>query len=94
MVTNGFIQVPGKDYGETYLPVIKHASMKLLFVNAARDKMEMHHCDTLTAFLNGVLEEEFCMMQTPGYCVSLKGWFRLQAQQIKLWFETNSSIVV
>ena len=49
------------------------ANLRLIFVIAARDKMEMHHCDIPTAFSNGVLKEELYMMQLPNYCETLKG---------------------
>ncbi|KAM9908917.1 hypothetical protein OXX79_000063 [Metschnikowia pulcherrima] len=73
LVAKGFTQVPGKDYGETYSPVIKLTSMRLLVAIASRYGMDMHHCDVKTAFLNGVLKEELYMIQPPGYSETLPG---------------------
>ncbi|GEQ71883.1 hypothetical protein JCM33374_g5569 [Metschnikowia sp. JCM 33374] len=63
LVAKGFTQVPGVDYGETFSPVIKHTSLRLLFAIASKEKMQMHQMDVKTAFLNGVLKEELYMRQ-------------------------------
>ncbi|GEQ71143.1 hypothetical protein JCM33374_g4824 [Metschnikowia sp. JCM 33374] len=77
LVAKGFTQVPGVDYGETFSPVIKHTSLRLLFAIASKKKMQMHQMDVKTAFFfNGVLKEELYMRQPPGYSSSkIKGEF-------------------
>ncbi|GEQ68982.1 hypothetical protein JCM33374_g2652 [Metschnikowia sp. JCM 33374] len=76
LVAKVFTQVPGVDYGETFSPVIKHTSLRLLFAIASKEKMQMHQMDVKTAFLNGVLKEELYMRQPPGYSSSkIKGEF-------------------
>jgi ribonuclease HI len=64
LVVRGFQQVEGVDYFETYAPVVKFDSLRLIIALAARDNLFMHQLDVETAFLNGELEEEV-FMQIP-----------------------------
>ena len=65
LVAKGFSQVPGQDYTETFAPVAKMNSFKLLLALAASLKLEIDHLDVKTAFLQGELEEEIFMKQPP-----------------------------
>jgi len=56
---------PGQDYTETFAPVAKMNSFKLLLALAASLKLEIDHLDVKTAFLQGELEEEIFMKQPP-----------------------------
>lgn len=66
LVIKGFMQVAGIDYEETYAPVIKLQSLRMLMAIANQDRMEVHQMDVKTAFLNGYLEEEIYMVQPEG----------------------------
>jgi hypothetical protein len=65
LVAKGFSQVPGQDYTETFAPVAKMHSFKLLLALAASLKLAIDHLDVKTAFLQGELEEEIFMRQPP-----------------------------
>lgn len=67
LVAKGYTQQEGIDYEETFSPVIKHTSLRLLLAIAGKHKMHVHQMDVKTAFLNGVLKEELYMKQPPGY---------------------------
>lgn len=67
LVAKGFTQVFGIGYHETFSPVIRHTSLRLLFGIVAKYRMEMHQLDVKMAFLNGVLDETIYMRQPPGY---------------------------
>jgi transposase InsO family protein len=67
LVARGFKQVYGIDYEETYSPVVKFPSIRLLLSLAASEDMEILQFDIKTAFLYGELEEEIFMTQPEGY---------------------------
>ena len=48
----------GIDYEETFAPIAKYTSIKLLLALAIVMKWKIHQMDVKTAFLNGVVEEE------------------------------------
>lgn len=66
LVAQGFRQVHGLDYGETFSPVVRYESIRVLFALAARFDLVIHQMDVTTAFLNGDLHEEIYMQPPPG----------------------------
>ncbi|OVF02976.1 hypothetical protein A9F13_47g00066, partial [Clavispora lusitaniae] len=72
LVAKGYTQKEGIDYEETFSPVIKQTSLRLLLAIAGKHKMHVHQMDVKTAFLNGILKEELYMKQPPGYKASPK----------------------
>jgi hypothetical protein len=67
LVDRGFTQQEGIDYSETFSPVIKHATVRLVFSIAISCGWKIHQLDIHNAFLNGVLDEEVYMKQPPGF---------------------------
>ena len=61
LVTKGFNQAYLIDYDETFAPVVKWASIRILLALGARFDWEIHHMDVKTAFLNGDLEHSIYM---------------------------------
>lgn len=66
LVAKGFMQKKGVDYDETFSPVVRHATLRLLFALAVKLNLDITHLDVTTAFLNGDLEETI-FMQKPGF---------------------------
>ncbi|CAN1745339.1 Retrovirus-related Pol polyprotein from transposon TNT 1-94, partial [Linum perenne] len=62
----GFTQKPGLDYFDTYSPVTKISTIRILFALASINHMHVHQMDVKTAFLNGELNEEIYMEVPPG----------------------------
>ena len=58
LVAQGYTQREGIDYHETYAPVVRMASIRVLLSIAAIHNLEIHQMDVKTAFLNGDLHEE------------------------------------
>ena len=58
LVAQGFSQVPGIDYGATFAPVIKPATVRLLAALGCQNDWEIDTFDVKRAFLWGVLKEE------------------------------------
>jgi Reverse transcriptase (RNA-dependent DNA polymerase) len=69
LVAQGFSQVPGVDYFDTFAPVAKLASIRTMLMLAAAKDMELHQIDIKGAYLNGELteNERVYMSQPPGY---------------------------
>ena len=64
-VAKGFTQVHGVDFIETWAPVGRYATLRMLLCVCAVEDLETKHIDIKCAFLNGVLEEEVYMVQPP-----------------------------
>jgi transposase InsO family protein len=69
VVAQGFTQVEGVDYDETFAPVAKLSSLRAILALAAELNWEVHQMDVKSAYLNGVLEEEIFMEPPPGFDV-------------------------
>eukprot|EP00963_Diacronema_lutheri_P001208 scaffold78_cov513-Pavlova_lutheri.AAC.1 len=74
LVAKGFKQVAGIDFGETFAPVAKQSTLRLLWTLAAKRDWEVENIDIKTAFLNGDLDEEIYMDMPPGFQVDGKVW--------------------
>lgn len=57
LVAKGFSQKYGIDYVETFSPVVRHSTLRLLFALSVQLELDVTHLDVKTAFLNGELEE-------------------------------------
>jgi len=67
LVAKGFTQIQGIDYDETFSPVARFESLRLILALAALEDWEIHQMDIKSAFLNGLLEEEIYMEQPEGF---------------------------
>lgn len=69
LVAQGFSQVPGVDYFDTFAPVAKLASIRTVLAMAAHLDLELHQIDIKGAYLNGELtsRERIYMKQPPGF---------------------------
>ena len=57
LVARGYLQVLGIDYDETFSPVTRLETVRLVLAIAAQLCLHIHQVDVETAFLNADLEE-------------------------------------
>jgi hypothetical protein len=67
LVGKGYTQVEGLDFGETYAPVARLESIRILLAYATHHDFKLHQMDVKSAFLNGPLQEEVYVEQPPGF---------------------------
>ena len=66
-VAQGFSQIPGVHYGDSYAPVVRLTTIRMLLsVYSGRKDVKFYHFDVATAFLWAPLEEELYMKPFPG----------------------------
>lgn len=63
LIIKGCSQKAGVDYSETFFPVARFESIRILLALAAAKDYEISQFDIKTAFLHGDLKEEIFMLQ-------------------------------
>ncbi|GAA6026934.1 hypothetical protein JCM8202_005054, partial [Rhodotorula sphaerocarpa] len=66
LVAQGFTQRPNVDFHETFAPVAKFTSIRVLLALAARHRLHVHQADVDKAYLHGALEEALYMRVPEG----------------------------
>jgi hypothetical protein len=67
LVAKGYSQVEGLDFGETYAPVARLESIRILLAYATYHGFKLYQMDVKSAFLNRPIKEEFYVEQPPDF---------------------------
>ena len=102
LVIKGYKQREGLDYFDTYSPVTRISSIRMLIAIAAIHNLEIHQMDVKTTFLNGDLDEEIYMEQLEGIivpgqekkvCRLVKSLYGLKQAPVQ-WHEKIDSVMM
>ena len=69
LVAKGYDQQEEEDFFDTYSPVARLTTIRVLLSLAASHGLLVHQMDVKTAFLNGELKEEIYMQQPDGFVI-------------------------
>ena len=67
LVAQGYTQVEGIDFYETFAPVARLESIKILLAIASHLNFKLYQMDVKSAFLNGMLQEEVYVEQPKSF---------------------------
>ena len=66
LVAQGYTQVEGLNFGETYAPVARLEAIRILLAYACAHNIKLYQIDVKSAFLNGYINELVFVEQPPG----------------------------
>ena len=72
LVVKGYTQKDGIDCKETFSPILKKDSLRIIMALVVHYDLELHQMDIKTTFLNDDLEEEIYMTQLEGFKIAGK----------------------
>jgi hypothetical protein len=67
LVAQGYSQVEGQDFEETFSPIARLEAIRILLAFATYKGFKLYHMDVKSAFVKGVIQEEVFVKQPPGF---------------------------
>lgn len=100
LVAKGYSQRPGVDYDETWAPVKRIETLRILMALSVNKRSPTRHYDVTQAFLNGRLQKEIYMEPAPGFeedqdtvCKLRQSIYGLK-QAGRVWHEVLSEFLI
>jgi len=102
LVAKGYSQQEGIDFDDTFAPVAKLNTIRMLISLTTKHKWKLHQLDVKFAFLNGELKEEIYLVQPPSFvkkgqeylvCKLHKALYGLK-QAPRSWYEKFDSFFI
>ncbi|GJU40264.1 putative ribonuclease H-like domain-containing protein [Tanacetum coccineum] len=102
LVAQKYNQQEGIDYDETYAPVARLESIRILLAIACANDFKLYQMDVKSAFLNGFINEEVYVAQPPGfidfqkpnYVYKLKKALYGLKQAPKAWYDRLKAFLI
>ncbi|GJR98501.1 retrovirus-related pol polyprotein from transposon TNT 1-94 [Tanacetum coccineum] len=102
LVAQGYNQQEGIDYDETYAPVARLASIRILLAYACALDFKLFQMDVKSAFLNGLINEEvyveqpqgFIDFEKPDHVYKLKKALYGLKQALKAWYDRLKAFLI
>ncbi|GJS90380.1 retrovirus-related pol polyprotein from transposon TNT 1-94 [Tanacetum coccineum] len=102
LVAQGYNQQEGIDYDETYAPIARLKSIRILLAYACTLDFKLFQKDVISAFLNGFINEEVYMAQPSGFIdfkkpdhvYKLKKAFYGLKQAPKAWYDRLKAFLI
>jgi hypothetical protein len=82
-VAKGNTQVYGIDYTETFAPVVKLSTLRVILVLAAQRDCEIHHMDVKSAYLNTEIKETVSVQPPHGYLEGKENHQHLKKEELR-----------
>lgn len=101
-IARGFTQKESVHYSETFSPVVKHATLRLLIALSVNLDLDITHSDITTAFLHGTLDETVYMEQPEAFIeidkeskvLKLNKAIYGLKQSSRVWYERVESFLI
>jgi hypothetical protein len=102
LVSKGYSQVEGLDFGETFASVTRLEAIRLLLAYSSLNNIKLYQMDVKSAFLNGEINEliyveqppEFKDPSNPNHVYRLKKALYGLKQASRAWYERLSGFLV
>ena len=90
LLAQGYTQVDGLDFGETYAPIARLEAIRILLAYACAHNIKLYQMDVKSAFLNGYINELVYVEQPPGFKDEKKTQPCLQVEKGFVWIKTST----